>query len=213
MGLLSNLFGKKKSKTPSKNSSYFERENRFEVVKDLKKVLEIGFEPPFNKTEKEITFHGVPLLLTSPQVIKKKFGNPMYILDNSKYIDGHKIFFYKDSVNIYKFLIQYHFIDNMFFFASNKVSSLGELTDEVKYKVLDRIKTKYFGDDTKDIKGLNVKLKDPNGSVLYTVDDVYYHLNYLVDNETTKQLIQKYTDYQSDTPRPSGFKESLEEYI
>lgn len=213
---MKSFFKRFKKKIPgvsSKSSSYFERENLLEDVRDLKGVLETGFEPPFYSTEKEITFHGVPLKGTSPQVVKKKFGSPMYILDNSKNIDGHKVFFYKDSVNIYKFLIQYHFIDNEFFFASNKVSSMTVLTDEVKEKVLDRIKIKYFGENAKEIKGLKVKLKDPNGSILYTVDDVYYNLNYLLDNKNTKKLIKKYSDFENTAVPPAGFKESLEEYI
>ena len=213
---MKSFFKRFKKKIPgisSNSSGYFVRENLLEDIRDLKSVLKTGFEPPFSETDKEITFHGVPLKGTSPRVIKSKFGSPMHILDNSKNIDGHKVFFYKDSINIYKFLIQYHFIDNEFFFASNKVSSVTVLTDEVKTKVIDRIKIKYFAENAKEIVGLKVKLKDPNGSILYTIDEVYYRLNYLLNNKTTKQLIKKYSDYEASQVRPAGFKESLEEYI
>jgi hypothetical protein len=206
-------FKKKIPVTSSKSSSYFVRENVFEELRDLKKILKIGLEPPFSVTEKEITFHGVPLSTTTQQVIKKKFGNPFYVLDNSEVIAGHTVFFYKDSIATYKFLIQYHFIDNIFFFASNKVSSIRVLSEKDKEKVIKRIKVKYFGDDAEEIKGLLVKVKDPNNSVLFTLDDVYYHLNYLLNNKTTKSLVEKYMDYEEPVILPKGFSDSLNEYI
>lgn len=206
-------FKKKMPVMSGKSSGYYVRENVFEEIRDLKNTLKEGLKPPFLETDKEITFHGVPLKETSQKVIRKKFGNPNYILDNSKTIDGHKVYFYKDSVNVYKFLIQYHFIDDEFFFASNKVSSIRILSEEDKAKVIGRIKTKYFGDDAKEIKGLLVKVKDPVNNILFTRDDVYYRLNYLVLNSTTKQLIEKYIDYEVPVVKPPGLNDSLNEYI
>lgn len=206
-------FKKKIIPISSKGSSYFERENIIQDTRDLKNILQILNEKIFSETKKDITFHGVPLLKTSPRELKNKFGAPMYIFNNSDNIESHKIFFYKDSVDFYKFLIQYHFIDNNFFFASNKVSSLTALSEEDKTKIVGRIKTKYFGEEAKEIKGLKVKLRDQNGSIFYTVDDVYYYLNYLLDNQTTKKLIKLYPDFESSITHPPGFKESLEEYI
>lgn len=196
-----------------KGSGYYIRENMFEEIRDLKRVLTNGLKPPFNETEKEITFHGLPLKEHSQRMIRKKFGNPIYILDNSKSIDGHKVYFYKDSVNVYKFLIQYHFINDEFFFACNKVSSIRILSEDDKAKVIGRIKTKYFGEDANEIEGLMVKVKDPNNNILFTRDDVYYYLNYLVFNKTTKQLLEKYSNYEPAVSKPPGLNDSLDEYI
>lgn len=213
---MKSLFKRFKKKNPvgsSKSSSYYIRENVFEEIRDLKRILKMGLEPPFSLTKKEITFHGVPLFTTTKQVIKKKFGSPSYVLDNSDLIEGHKVIFYKDSVDTYKFLIQYHFIDDKFFFASNKVSSIRILSEKDKERVIKRIKVKYFGDEAEDLKGLLVKVKDPNNSVLFTLDDVYYHLNYLLDNKTTNSLFEKYMDYEKPVALPKGFNESLKDYI
>ena len=46
-----------------------------------------------------------------------------------------------------------------------------------------------------------------------TIDDVYFHLYYLAGNETTQQLIEQYAGHVPEQEGPTGFKESLDQYI
>lgn len=212
---MASLFKRFKKTLPastSKGSTYYERENTIGNLDDLKKVLEGAPKIPSSKTDVEITFNNIPLNEITLAGLKKKFGAPAYVHKN-ELIDGHAVLFYRESVNYYKFLIQYHFINNKFFFASNKISSMGVLNDDDINKILSRISNKYLNKEFKDKQGRQMKVTDPNGSIIYTFDDVYFHLLYLVNNETTRNLIEKYADHTTQHFKPSGFKESLDQFI
>ena len=206
-------FKKKLPKVTSKSSAYYERENSLPDLADLKKALEGASDLKGLVSKTEFTFNALPLAKITSQLIKSKYGSPNYTLSNSESIDGHKVMFYKQSVQYYKFLIQYHFIDNQFFFASNKISSLAVLSDEDKQKVVNRLSKKYLDLNYSDIKSLSVKLIDPNNSIIYTRDDVYFHINYLAGNDKTNQLIKEYADYIVQENKTPGFNESLEQLI
>ena len=212
---MTSLFKRFKKNLPistSKGSAYYRRENVIGNYDDLKKVLEAAPKIPEVKTDVEITFNTIPLNDITIADLKKKFDNPSFVLKNEN-IDGHMVLFYKDSVAYYKFLIQYHFINNKFFFAGNKISSMGVLNDEDKQKIIGRISKKYLHEDFDNSEGWKIKVIDPNGSIIHTLDDVYFHLYYLAGNETTKGLIKQYAGHVPEQEGPTGFKESLDQYI
>lgn len=212
---MSSLFKRFKKNLPistSKGSVYYRRENIISNYNDLTNVLEADPNIPEAKTDEEISFNTIPLIDITIADLKKKFDNPSYVYNNEN-IDGHMVLFYKDSVAYYKFLIQYHFINNKFFFAGNKISSMGVLNDDDKQKIIGRVSKKYLKKDFDNTEGWKIKVIDPNGSIIHTLDDVYFHLYYLAGNETTKELIEQYADHTPVQDKPTGFKESLDQYI
>ena len=212
---MASLFKRFKKNLPlstSKGSAYYKRENIISNYDDLKKVLEAAPGIPEAKTAVEISFNTIPLNDISIADLKKRFDNPSFIYNNEN-IEGHTVLFYKDSVAYYKFLIQYHFINNKFFFAGNKISSMGVLNDEDKQKIIGRISKKYLKKDFQNTEGWKIKVIDPNGSIIHTIDDVYFHLYYLAGNKTTQELIEQYAEHITEQDSPTGFKESLDQYI
>lgn len=197
----------------TKNSSYYNRENRIENLGDLKKVLEAAPKIKAAKTGTNFTFNNIPLLNIDQKLLISKFENPVFMLDNDSEIKGHKVYFYRESIDYYRFLIQYHFVNDNFFFATNKISSVTALSDGDKQKIIDRINTKYLDQKPGDNKSLTIKIIDPNNSIIFTRDDVYFHINYLAGNKTTKSLIDTYTDYIDAPTLPTGFNDTLEQYI
>ena len=213
---MTSFFKKFKKSLPlvsTKNATYYNRENQIENLSDLKNVLEAAPEIKALKTSTDFTFNNIPLLNISQNLLITKFENPVFILDNDGEIKGHKVFFYRESIDYYRFLIQYHFIDGDFFFATNKISSVTILSDVDKQKIIDRINNKYLDQKSGDNKSLTIKIIDPNNSIIFTRDDVYFHINYLAGNKTTKALIDAYADYIDTQSLPAGFNETLEQYI
>lgn len=199
---------------PSKNASYFKQQNVLENTLELQRVLKAAPSLPDLKTTTEITFNTIPLVDITSSKIKNKFGIPSYVQDNSNNIEGHEVYFYLDSIDNYKFLVQYHFFNNNIFFVSNKISSTGKkLSDRDKSKIVGRISQKYLNDKPKDTKRWLIKVSDPNNSIIYTVDEVYYQLYYLAGNDTTKHLIDKYINNYQPEAKPEGFNESIDSYI
>ena len=144
---MASLFRKFKKKLPAvsnKNSAYYNRENTIETLQDLNKILKGAPEIKGIKTDKEITFNNISVLDITPTILRNTFDNPTHVIDRSDYIPGHKVVFYKENVLHYKFLIQYHFINEKFFFASNKISSITMLSNNDKMKILNRIAKKYL---------------------------------------------------------------------
>ncbi|MEJ2596171.1 MAG: hypothetical protein P8100_13850, partial [bacterium] len=197
----------------SKNSAYYKRENNIGNTEDLIRILHAAPELKAFKTEKAITFNNIPLMEISFQKLKENFGNPAYVFNNEQ-LEGHTVIFYRDSVSYYKFLIQYHFINNAFFFAANKISTTGILADSDKKKIIERISKKYLGKGFDEKQGWLIKVTDPLGNHIHTLDDVYFHLYYLAENETTRKLREHHLgEVPEVNEKPSGFKESLDQYI
>jgi hypothetical protein len=212
---MSSLFKRFKKKLPvsgSKNVAYYKRENIIGNLQDMKRILSSAAEPENPNTEKEITINNIPLMEISVQKLKNKFGNPSHVLKNDN-VEGHTVLFYKDSVSYYRFLIQYHFINNKFFFAGNKISSMAVLSDSDKQKITNRISEKYLGKAFSMSKGWKVLVVDPNHSTIRTLDDVYFYLYYLAGNDTTRELAAKYADLKPQESERSAFKDSLDQYI
>ena len=213
---MASLFKRFKKKLPSvtaKSSAYYTRENIILNMADLLRILNGAPELKEFKTDKELTFNNIPLLEINQAILKRNFDKPAYVLSRSAHIPGHKVVFYKDSVLHFKFLIQYHFINDQFFFACNRLSSHAVLSDSNKKSIINRISKKYLGEEnSSDIKPV-IKVVDPNGSIIYTIDDVYFYMYYLPQNETKELLIKKYTDYTDEDIKPQGFTDTLEKYI
>ena len=213
---MTSLFKRFKKNLPSpttKNSTYYKRENTIGNMDDLVRILFGGSDIVTFKTDKMITFNNIPLPEISFASLKAKFGNPAYVLKNEQ-VENHTVLFYRDSVSFYKFLIQYHFMGDEFFFATNKISTSGVLADSDKKKIIGRICKKYLDRDCGEGEGWLIRVIDPDGNSIHTLDDVYFHLYYLADNKTTRSLRKKVTgDTVVTKDRPSGFKESLDQYI
>ncbi len=213
---MASLFKKFKKNIPvptSKNSTYYKRENNIGNTEDLKRILLATPDLKAFKTDKTITFNNIPLPEITFPKLKEKFGNPAHVYKNEQ-VEGHTVMFYRDSVSYYKFLIQYHFINNAFFFAANKISTTGILSDSDKKKIVDRICKKYLDKAFDEKEGWLIKVSDPIGNQIHTLDDVYFHLYYLAENETTRKLREHYLGEIPDvTEKPTGFKESLDQYI
>jgi len=202
------------SVAPSKNASYFKQQNVLENTAELQRVLKAAPSVPEQKTSTEISFNTIPLLEITSSKIKNRFGIPSHVHDNSNNIEGHEVYFYLDSIDNYKFLVQYHFYNNNIFFISNKVSSTGKkLSDRDKNKIVSRISQKYLNEKPKDTKRWLIKVSDPNNSIVFTVDEVYYQLYYLAGNDTTKYLTDKYVHNYKPEVKPEGFNESIDSYI
>lgn len=213
MSIFSKIFKKQITGT-SKKSTYFVRENLIQSLTDLKKILYPLPKIEELNTNTDISFNGFELNKITPSLLKKEIGDPTYVLDNSEFIDKHQVLFYKDSADYYKFLIQYHFINGQFFFASNKISSLGIISPEDKNKIVGQIRLKYLGVPPEEhITSLIIKIGDRVNNVLTTVDDVYFHINYLSGNTTAQELINKYVGRTEPKSTHIGFKETLDKYI
>lgn len=214
MSLFSRSNKKKVASSSSKNATYYKRENLIEDVEDLKKILNPLPKHKVQKSKREISFNTFPLRTLTYNTIQKDAGNPVFVLKNSDNIDKHEVVFYKDGVDYYKFLIQYHFINDQFFFASNKISSMGILSPSDKTKIVGQINLKYLGLSADEAsQDLVIKVADENNSIITTIDDVYFHVNYLAGNETTNKLIQKYSGQTIEKNQTSGFSETLDKYI
>lgn len=214
MGSFFKRFKKKNPLTTQKGSPYYVRESMIQIQSDLAEIMQQATALDFVSISKTITFHGVEVIKITPQLLKSKFGTPSHIHDNSDEIEGHKVYYYRDSIDFYKFLLQFHFIDNQFFFASNKISSVTNLSDSDMDKIVNRIFTKYLADKKNKVaESHKLRIKDADGSMLYTLDDVYFHIKYLPGNSFRQSLMKKYADYKAPEAKPSGFKQSLEEYI
>lgn len=179
---------KKISKIRNKNLSYFSQENVIQGYGDLKAILNPLPEIKPIKSIKPFSINEMGLNEINIKSLKEKFGYPSIVLRNGHNIENHKIYFYRDRVGFYKILIQFHFINNEFFFVSTRLSVPKGLTIERKKEIVKQALLKYAGKAPKEIKSLDVKLVDENGNMLFINDYVSFYLNYLAENETKKQL-------------------------
>jgi hypothetical protein len=208
------FFKSNKNRPTTVKSTYYIREGLIHTTEDLVKILspQKSHDTIKGKATNEIKFKNLPLVNLSEKMIINAMENPVYIHDNSDVIKGHRILFYKEDVEFYRFLIQFHFIYNDFFFVSNKVSSSGMLSNNEKSKIVNQLKRKYLDDKPENGNSFLLNLEDRNGSILNTVDDVYFYVNYLSGGDLTNKLKQRYTDFNTDNPKPA-FDESIDKYF
>lgn len=140
-----------------------------------------------------IKFRGIGLdsiNLKSFEDVEKK---DRFIIDSVSGIPNHKIIFFKIDVYELTFSVQLHFINDNFFFLSNKVSSFVPLSNNYKQMVIDALVDENLVKD--DSNNYEVCLKDSKGNTVYTEDNVHFYVNYLANNPTTQQLKKEYSDY------------------
>lgn len=213
MASIFSRFRKKLPAVSTKGSAYYNRENLIHNTDDLVRILQGAPHIKGFSTSLELTFNKMSLLEITPALLRRSFDSPAHVLDRSAFIPGHKIIFYKDSVAHYKFLIQYHFFSDQFFFASNKISSMNLLSEKDKHKIINRISKKYLKKDAEPDASPVIKVTDSHGSIIHTVDDVYFHVHYLPANDIRKQLTDTYAGQVKPPLKPEDFRESLEKYI
>ena len=209
------FFKSKKNNPITTKSTYYIRESIIHNIDDLIKVL----LPPIEgnsiegKTTEEIKFKNIPLLNLSQKQIISEMDEPIFIFDNSDVIPGHKVMFYKEDVEFYRFLVQFHFINDEFFFVSNKVSSSGMLSEKEKCKIIDQLKHKYLSKSEVENNNFLLRLTDNNGSILTTQDEVYFYVNYLSGNSIKNKLINLYSDSPKTGTTETNFEDTIDKYF
>ncbi len=204
------IFRKKENKKPKKGSSFYLRENRIQTVDELKKYINLTDSEKLMVTDTLIEFNGLKLKEITLEAIKDLLGEEAFVLDTESQIEGRKVYFFRLTSEHLKFLLQLHFINDEFYMASTMVHGNSLLSENDKKKLTNRIITKYCPDA--DVDTLTFKIKDPEGNVLYTEDDVFYIINYIANNKLTKELKVKYKNYMPPTSEDS-LKETLDELI
>lgn len=189
------LFRKLRRKTnfsKGRGLRYYSQENVIKDNADLVITLNPLPKTEIIKANKTFSFNGMPLNEINRKTLKNRSNAPSYVLWNNEYIPKHKIYFYREHIGLYKFMMQYHFIDNRFFFACNRISSHNRLTENDKNEIVGQLFKKYIGDENAIPKdNFEIKLVDEENNIIFTNDSVYYYINYLPNNETTRKLIEK----------------------
>jgi len=187
------FFKSKKNKAPKKGRTFYERENLIQTIEELKDCLDhIGSEK-LTKSNANFLFQGKELDAITEKNLENDFGEESFLLHPDNNVTGHKVYYYRITSGHLRFLIQMHFIDDGFFFASTKVYSDSLLSTNDKQRVIKRIIDKYYPAANENTFHFNIE--DPNGNILFTKDDVYYYINYLANNSVTKNIKKQYSSY------------------
>ncbi len=197
------------------NSTYYIRECSIHNVYDLNLILQPEKEDCslMESTTIDLEIKNLPILDLSEKIINAVLKKPIYIYDNNELLKGHKVLFYKEDVEFYRFLLQFHFIDDQFFFATNKVSSSGMLSETEKGKIINQITNRYLGINWENHDGCSIMITDQNDSMLTTVDDVYFNVNYLSGGSIKDSLIKKYAGQTDQTDQKSDFENNVDKYF
>jgi hypothetical protein len=209
------FFKSNKNKPTTIKSTYYIREGLIHNKKDLNNILILNNEKYdlVKKIKGEIKFKNLSLIDLSQKQLIAEMGIPVYIHDNSDIIKGHKILFYKEDVEFYRFLIQFHFFDDQFLLVSNKVSSSGMITEKEKGKIVNQLIGKYIGLSDENKNHFQLKFTDKNGSELKTIDDVYFYVNYLSGGPIKNTLINRYSDSSNEDSSESNFEDTIDKYF
>ena len=197
------------------NSTYYIRECLIHGVNDLNSFLQPKPEDYtlLKKTRVDLSVKNFPLINLTEEKITASLKQPIYIYDNSELIKGHKVLFYKEDVEFYRFLLQFHFIDGQFFFASNRVTSSGMLPETEKNKIIKQLIGRYQIENKEDYNGFHLMITDENKSVLTTIDDVYFNVNYLCGGEIKNKLINTFSDQKDKKDKKSDFDNNVDKYF
>lgn len=206
---------KKLSKTTSKNSTFYNRENHIVCMDNF--IETIFYEPQkgteFRNSEKRLVFGKIPLDEITEERLFDVMDKADFTIDNAENIPGHVIYFYRDTAGYYKFLFQFHFYNGKFFFLKNKISSSATIvSSEDKNKVISQLASKYKVQDRNNLNNFLFHITDSHGNVAYTTDTVYFYINYLRGGKFMKKIQEQFTDYEPE-PEEDEFGESLEKYL
>ncbi len=179
------FFRKQKKKNPTKNSSFYNRENQIQNITDLKEVFNVT--API-KTNHKINFQGISLENILLKTIEKQFGEESYFFDHDEQIAGHQIYYYRKNIENYGLLIQLHFVNGVFITATTKISSESSLlTTKDKQKIIQKLLNHFPDIVTKDDQ-FEYRFSDQEGNVINTVDNVFLYINYYANNESVRKI-------------------------
>lgn len=198
----------------SHDSRYYHQENVIKDKADL--VVTLNPLPQTNgyKAKKTFSYNRQPLEEITQKSLKSRLGSPSYILWNHEEIPKHKVYYYRDHIGLYKFLMQYHFFNNQFFFASTRISAQNRLTPKDKTEIVNQLLKKYL--DKKPVKTMDdfeIKLIDKNNNLIYTYDTVYFYINYLLNNDTSRLLAEKLGVNKDNGPDFEKLEDEINELI
>ncbi len=214
---LFNLFGKKKKKSgTTSHSAYYLRENMIHNVRDLLSAVQPIMDDRYQSWESKqsLSFNAMLFAEITEKNLEKQLGEAVFIYDNSVSVPGHKVIFFRDEVEYFRFLIQFHFIDGQFFFISNKISTSGVLSESNKTKIAKKVFNKFIDDKSPDaLNSFNIAIKDPQENFIYTKDDVYFYVNYILGGTKLQDIILRYSNLEPDTNDKKDFSNTLDKYI
>ncbi len=202
------FFGKSKKKPPTKNSSFYYRENLIQNYGDIKKIYA---ETGGFKTSHPVQFQGKALNKITPDTLEKIMGDVSFILDHEPEMPGHQVFFFRKNADVFKLLLQVHFYKNIFILASTKVTTEAILNENQKKIIISQLMKHY--PDLEIPSGIfEFSFSDENGDLVYTKDEVYLYLNYRPGELKPKELKQLISDNDSSNQNKSG-EETLDKFI
>ena len=210
------FFRKKEPESLTSKSSYYERECVVNTTTDLFLLLSDVKNFNFEKTNIDITISNVSLIGINPKNVTKNLGTPKYIFDNNENIPGHKVLFYKEEADIYRFLIQFHFINDKLFYVANKIYTGMSLSDSNKEKIVKQLALKYLNINNFDVpEEYGIFIEDNKKNKLFTRDGVYFYVNYFSGDDVTKCLWNKYKFMEEELAKKKAdtFKESLDKFL
>ncbi len=184
------FFKSKNRKPTKKGKAFYERENLIQTIDELIEILSmLDFEDNI-KGKVPILFQGKEFNTINKNTLEEFFGEESFLLNPDNSVSGHEVFYYRRSSEHLKFLIQIHFIDDQFFLAGTKIYSDALLSNNDKQKVIKNITDKYHPDADAGMQEFNIM--DPDGNILWSKDDIFYHINYLYNSAYCQQLKKQY---------------------
>lgn len=87
------------------------------------------------------------------------------------------------------------------------------LSDTEKGKIINQICNKYLNNADEKHKKFLVRLTDKNGSILNTIDDVYFYANYLSGGSIKEKLINRFSDPSNTEGKEPGFEDTIDKYF
>ncbi len=197
-------------------SAYYERECVVNTTSDIFLLLSDVRNFNFSKTELFASVNNISLHNSTIKMITKEFGIPKYTFDNNENINGHKVLFYKEEADIYRFLLQYHFIDNKLFYVANKIYTGMSLPDSNKIKIVKQLAAKYLKVNNFNVPDdFGIFIEDPKTNKIFTRDGVYFFVNYLTGDSIVDDLWEKYSYMKEELAKKKDdtFKESLDKLL
>lgn len=203
------FFKSSKKKPQQKGRAFYERENLIQTIDELNDILAISDNENLDVTNNKILFHGKELDEIKLADLEDLLGETSFVFNPDNSIEGHEVYYFRLKSEHLKFLIQVHFIDDEFFLAGTKIYSDTLLSKNDKQRVVQQIVDKY-GQKGNGIT--EFMFKGSEGNILWTNDDVFFHINYLKCEGMCEKLKKKY--YGISKPKPGQeIKDTLDSLI
>jgi len=205
------IFFKLKKGKASRGKSYYERENLIFKMEDF--VLKSNPEAKQNyTTDKTIKYNGLALGEINEASVLRVFDEPDFEIVDEEVLKGHRVMFYRRTVDNFTFLMQFHFFRGHFIFVSSKVTLHGVLLKSDRKVFVNRILKKYIPDIELDAeKGYNIKVSDSSGNFLKINDEVIFSVSYVNNSTTNQQLLTNIDKYEEKLEQT--IDEEVDDYI